>query len=407
MDGYDPAMDASSTFDVAVAGRGAVGGALALGLAQQSLRVALIGPAGRRAATPHRWDLRVYAISRASMGLFERLRIARQLDWSRIAPVHDMRIEGDAARGTGRLHFSAYGARVPELAWVVEGRNLQSALDLGCEMQATLTLVDGEVGSYAVGERDVEVVLANGRSLRAALLVGADGAQSAIRVQAGVGGEAHGYGHSGVVTDFVCERPHGNCAYQWFRGDSVLALLPLPAHAGGPGPSAHVSMVWSVPTARADALMRMDASRLAAEVEQACAARLGALSAMESPAAFPLRYFIADTPVLPRLALVGDAAHLMHPLAGQGMNAGLLDAAALLDVVAAREPFRDLGDLRLLRRYARARAEDLRLMMSTTDGLKRLFQRTDPFSRFARNTGMNFLDRMPVLKNRLIRQAMG
>ena len=400
-------MTSTQTFDVAVAGRGAVGSALALGLAQAGLRVALIGPAPAPSQAKPAWDLRVFALSRASMALFERLKIARRLDWARIAAVRDMQIQGDDTRAPGQLHFSAYGAQVGELAWIVEGRNLQHALELGCEMQASLVAINGEVEAYTVGADTVDITLNNGDLLRAALLVGADGAQSRVRSLAGIDGVRRDYGHSGVVTDFVCERPHGDCAYQWFRGDSILALLPLPPHEAQPGPSTHVSMVWSVPTERAAQLLRSSADALADEVEQASGGRLGKLRTMEHPAAFALRYFVADPCVQPRLALVGDAAHLMHPLAGQGMNAGLLDAVALLDVLTSRESFRDLGDLRLLRRYARARREDLHLMMTTTDLLKRLFERDDPIARGLRNVGMNLVDRIPVLKNRLIRQAMG
>ncbi|HEU4621652.1 MAG TPA: FAD-dependent monooxygenase [Burkholderiaceae bacterium] len=400
-------MSRVSRFDVVVAGRGAVGCAAALGLAQQGLSTLHVGVSPTPSTAS--WDPRVFAISPASMALLDRLRVAGQLNRSRLAPVYDMEIHGDDTRRPGRLGFSAYGACVSELATIVESRELQRVLQLGCSMQAQLESVDDGVSSIHFHDDHVEIVLdgSQARSVKASVLVGADGANSLVRTHVGITGKHRDYAQCGVVAEFEAERPHGDIAYQWFLGSSILALLPLPAHEGASTPSHRMSMVWSTAQAHATQLCAMEPERVAAEVERACGARLGALRAASPALAFDLHYFIADTLVQPRLALVGDAAHVMHPLAGQGMNAGLADVATLLDTIADRETFRDLGDMRLLRRYARARAADLALLMRTTDGLQRLFAFDDPFVRAVRNVGLNLVNRLPVFKNGLIRQAIG
>jgi ubiquinone biosynthesis UbiH/UbiF/VisC/COQ6 family hydroxylase len=250
------------------------------------------------------------------------------------------------------------------------------------------------------------VQLSNGQEIETALLVAADGGRSAIRAQAGIGGPEHAYEQHGVVAHFNCEHPHGGVAWQWFQGDAILALLPL-SNPNTVHASRRVSMVWSLPDERAHAAVALPPDELCRQVEEASQGVLGKMELWQAPAAFPLRFFKADEIVQPRLALVGDAAHQMHPLAGQGINTGLQDVEALLDVLAAREPFRDLGDLRLLRRYARARAEPVALMMHTTDALHRLFAQPQPLASTLRNTGMALLNRVPGLKHRLIRQAVG
>jgi ubiquinone biosynthesis UbiH/UbiF/VisC/COQ6 family hydroxylase len=400
-----------TSFDIVVAGRGIAGSAMALGAAQLGLRVAQVGPPPLHVA-PGTWDIRVYAIAPAVMRLLERLRVAGQVDRSRIEAVHEMRIHGDATSRRGELQFTAYGASLPELAWIMEAAELQRVLDLGGEMQASLTRLDGQVKSQATvdaadASQPLQVMLEDGRVIETSLLVAADGARSAIRAQAGISGPEHTYGQHGVVAHFDCEYAHGGVASQWFQGDAILALLPLPDPSTAPQASRRVSMVWSLPDDRAHEVVALSAEALSAQVERAAEGVLGTMTLWKPAAAFPLRYFKADELVQPRLALVGDAAHQMHPLAGQGINTGLQDVQALLDVLAAREPFRDIGDLRLLRRYARARAEPVALMMHTTDALHRLFAQSQPGTVTLRNLGMNWLNQVPALKHRLIRQAVG
>jgi len=193
-----------------------------------------------------------------------------------------------------------------------------------------------------------------------------------------------------VVANFRCEKPHRNVAYQWFQQGAVLALLPLPGD--------HVSMVWSTSGAPGEDLCR--------EVERATNGVLGQLSLVAPPRSYPLRRLSAERMVAPRVALAGDAAHVIHPLAGQGLNLGLQDARELAAVLESRGPRRDPGDLRLLRRYARARAEPILAMDTMVDSLFRLFSAESAVAANLRNTGLNLTNRLPVLKNMLMRQAL-
>ena len=220
-----------------------------------------------------------------------------------------------------------------------------------------------------------------------------------MRAAAGRGVSVTDYQQSAVVCNFACTTPHLNTAWQWFTDEGIVALLPLPGE--------HVSLVWSAPTALAQQLAKLDAAQLAQRVTERTGAALGELTTAGVAQTFPLRLIVVDRLIGNRVALVGDAAHVVHPLAGQGLNLGLQDVAALLELVRAREPFRDIGDPVLLRRYERGRAEPIAMMRAATDGLVRLFGVDDPLARFVRNTGMAAVDRVSPLKNLLIRQALG
>jgi ubiquinone biosynthesis UbiH/UbiF/VisC/COQ6 family hydroxylase len=201
-----------------------------------------------------------------------------------------------------------------------------------------------------------------------------------------------------VVANFRCEKPHANVAYQWFQRGAVLALLPLPGE--------QVSMVWSLPVLESKRVSALEPEALCREVESTARGTLGALALVTPPRSYPLRRLAAERLVAPRVALAGDAGHVIHPLAGQGLNLGLQDARALAAVLSSREPLRDPGDLRLLRRYERSRAEPILAMDTMVDSLFRLFGAENRLAAQLRNAGLNLTDRLPVVKNMLIRQAM-
>ncbi len=384
------------TFDIAVIGGGLVGKTAALALTQGGRRVALLAQPCAPLPEGAAFDARVYALSASSQALLERLRVWQALDLSRLAPVYDMRVFGDAA---AELHFSAFQASVPQLAWIAESSLIERALDSALRFQPNLTWLDTRAQGLDVKAGAATIGLANGGVLEADLVVGADGAHSWVRAQIGSKVERRDYKQTGVVANFGAERPHGDTAYQWFKDGEIIALLPLP--------DGHVSLVWSARTEHARELMELDPAQLAAEVERVTQGTLGALECVTPAKGFPLALQTVDRLIAPRVALVGDAAHLIHPLAGQGMNLGLRDVAALADVVAKKEAFRDLGDTVLLRRYERARREDIRALMIATDGLQKLFAVPGTIARAVRNSGMAFVGAQPLLKRWLVSAALG
>ncbi|GLU34546.1 UbiH/UbiF family hydroxylase [Trinickia caryophylli] len=384
------------TFHVAVVGGGLIGKSAALALAQQGLRVALIAqPAAPRPADVP-FDARIYALSASSQSLLERLRIWQALDHDRLAPVYDMRVYGDAL---AELHFSAFQAAVPQLAWIVESSLIEHALDAALRFQPQVAWFDSRARGLDVKPDVATLALASGQVIEADLIVGADGAHSWVRAQTGGEVERRDYRQTGVVANFKAAQPHGETAYQWFTEREIVALLPLPR--------GHVSLVWSAQTDHARELLALEPAQLEAAVERATHGRLGALECVGPAHGFPLALQRVERLIAPRVALVGDAAHLIHPLAGQGMNLGLRDVASLVEVLAAKEPFRDLGDPVLLRRYERSRREDIGALTLATDGLQRLFSLPGSLARTVRNAGMSLVGAQPLVKRLLVSAALG
>jgi ubiquinone biosynthesis UbiH/UbiF/VisC/COQ6 family hydroxylase len=390
--------------NVCIIGNGAAGKAAALGFAQAGLSVTLLNPStvNDAVAPSAGWDVRVYALNHVARDLLSSLKVWDAMDASRIAPVDAMIVHGDAERQAGNLTFDAYGARTDALAWIVEDRNLNLALDTALRFAANVRTVTGHATRLRSLADSAEVDLDNGDVLAASLVVGADGGQSWVRGQCDIGIDYRPYGQHAVVANFECEKPHHGAAYQWFTSsEGIIALLPLPGQ--------RVSLVWSAPDALADTLTREPLARLAERLSDLSGHQLGRLHPLqpESVKAFSLALIRPHSLIAPRVALVGDAAHVIHPLAGHGMNLGFGDVAALVKTVAQREPQRDCGDARVLGRYARARKEDVLLMQMATDGLERLFATDFEPVRIARNLGLNLVNKLPVIKRMLISQALG
>jgi ubiquinone biosynthesis UbiH/UbiF/VisC/COQ6 family hydroxylase len=382
-------------FDLIIVGGGLAGASLALALRESRLRIALVDSQPPR--RPEAWDARIYAISPANAAFLELIGAWRHLDSARMAPIRAMQVHGD---GTGRLDFSAFETGVSELGWIVESSLMACEFWESAKRQANLTLFCPASPDHLEFRHDAAVLRLNdGTVLSARLLVGADGRDSWVRQSAGLTAVNTPYGEKGVVANFSTEKPHRNTAFQWFRDDGVLAYLPLPGN--------RISIVWSTPDDQADALCALPAEALAERVAEAGANTLGRLEVLTAPAAFSLRLMRVPQTVAPRLALVGDAAHGIHPLSGHGINLGFQDAHELAVLLAATQPWQDIGESRLLQRYQRARREETLLMQSTTDGLRRLFKASSPGLRPLRNMGMSLTNGLPILKNALVRYALG
>ena len=376
--------------DICIRGAGIVGRSLALLLARERLRVALVEQP-KAGSGP---DVRAYSLNGAARTLLEDLRCWPEAP--AVTPVHAMQVFGDAG---GSLHFDAAEQGTGELNWMVDVPVLEERLAAAVRFQPQIEVVTAPVP--------------------AALTVVCEGRASQTRAELGVAFDITHYEQHAVAARLHCAQPHGGIARQWFRFGTapglsqpqaeVLALLPL----GGEG-GRDIALVWSVHPSRAQALQALSAEAFAHELENACGFALGRMQLASERAVWPLQLARAArwTGTLPgttdqRFALAGDAAHAMHPLAGQGLNVGLGDVAELVKVIQRKEFWRPLNDPKLLRRYERARQADVIAMGLVTDGLQRLFARGGAVWPHLRNWGLNGFDHSGPLKRWMTRQAMG
>jgi len=387
----------NSTFDVVIIGGGLVGLSLARSLAGSGLSLALIEPQPPAPSTTGaNWESRVYALSPGSAAFLQSCGAWQRLPPERIARVERMRVYGDDPGA--RIEFSAYDAGLRELAFIIENNRLHHALREAAREQDLRVHCPAGWSTLEFREDHAAIGLEDGTGLTARLVIGADGAESRVRKHAGIAVRAADYRQLGVVANFSCEKSHDDTAFQWFMRDGVLALLPLPGR--------RASMVWSIAEERGRRLLALPEPALAAEVEAASGGVLGTLQVITSARGFPLKLQRVTQFTRPRLALVGDAAHNVHPLAGQGVNLGFRDARALSKVLGERGPQGDCGDYALLRRYERARREDVLAMQVATDGLQKLFNNDAVLLSRVRNLGLTLVDRLPWLKSFLVHHAV-
>jgi 2-polyprenylphenol 6-hydroxylase len=392
-------------FDVVIVGGGVSGTALAALLVARNVcatgRVAVVAERAAQAPVPGAdWDLRVFALSRSSerllqaCGVWDHLPPQRKFAYERMC-VWDA--EGSPG-GSASLLFDAAQLGEANLGHIVEGRVLQWQCWQAARSSGA-ALIEGSLHSIAIAAEQVTLRLEDGRELCAKLLVAADGTDSKCRELLQIGSAGHTYHQDALVAHVRTTLPHRNTAWQRFLPTGPLAFLPLD--------DGRSSIVWSVARSRAAELRAMSPDALGAAVTQASGAALGQCAVTTSVASFPLKLQYALEYARPRAVLLGDAAHVVHPLAGQGLNLGLLDCAALVEVLGQSGGAANFGDYAVVRRYERWRRSENLAAAGALDGLERLFTNADPLSAALRTVGLSAVAKLPFLKQSFARHALG
>lgn len=387
-------------YDVAIVGGGMVGSLLACALGNGPFKVCVIDQSAPASPPPDRYDLRVSAVSLASQAMFAAVGAWQGMRRRRVSPVERMHVWDGG--GSGAIDFDAADMGEPCLAYIIENSVIQAALVERLHQFTNVHhLAPVSIAEIALGEGQALVALRDGRALHARLLVGADGAHSQVRAAAGIEAPAVNLDQTSMVATVRTEKPHRGVAYQKFLATGPLAFLPLDdPHA--------CSIVWSADSARAGELMGMDEAGFGAQLQQAFGDPLGAVQLAGARAAFPLALSHARRYCAEHVVLIGDAAHTVHPLAGQGVNLGFLDAAALAEVLtAAQTKHQDIGSLAVLRRYERWRKGENLAMVAVTGAFRYVFSNRLPGLTALRNLGLILANAAGPFKNLLMRRASG
>lgn len=407
----DAAPRQEDDYDVVIVGAAMAGASLACALAGSGLRIALLDramPDSDIELEAGRFEPRVSALTPASVSWFQQLGVWQDMCRHRVSPYRGMHVwEAD---GTASISFNAAEIHADVLGYIVENRVIQAALHRRLDDCPDVgRLETAGIRAIQRGGDAVFLRLEEGRTLRARLLIGADGARSTVRRLAGFRTREWEYGHHAIVTTVKTERPHQQTAWQRFSDEGVLAFLPLQDAADGSAAGGrYCSIVWSLLPERAEAYLAMDRAAFAARLGHAFEHRLGTVDSVDERFGFPLYQCHATEYVQDRIALIGDAAHSIHPLAGQGANLGLLDVRALADVITG-EMARGLpwDEPAVLRRYQRQRMGHNLAMAGLMEGFRRLYADQPLPLRWLRNTGMQAVDRLAPLKRRIMQEATG
>jgi ubiquinone biosynthesis UbiH/UbiF/VisC/COQ6 family hydroxylase len=396
--------------DVTIVGAGLVGLSAAVAMRKAGYDVVLVDHQmhtvdSQLVDSDTDWDQRIYAISPKNVQWLSSLGVWQLLDTSRIGEMQAMEIWGDTTATP--LSLLAEDDNADDLGFIVEERALRKALMQQVQASGVYTLFGNQCVALNVTPRQAILQLDNQQLVESALLIAADGVNSWVRQQLGIAVEQKLYNQTAIVANFTTEKPHGNIARQWFRQDGVssdagghcgiLAWLPLPGNK--------ISIVWSAPSQYAEYLMQLDAAAFTNEVMQAGNAALGQLTMISAPTAFPLVLKKAETLVWNSVVLAGDAAHRIHPMAGQGVNLGFRDIVDLTKILSSRHLYQPINDSSLLKRYTRIRKTDVSNMLMLTNGLYHLFESPNPAIQKVRNWGLSATNQQ-IIKKKLIRQAI-
>jgi 2-octaprenylphenol hydroxylase len=392
-------MFSTKTYDVAIVGGGMVGLATAIGLANADLNVVVID-AGTTQAVSGEPKLRVSAINKASQQLLENLGAWQYLDDSRVSPYQKMSVWDKD--GLGKIEFDAHSISEAYLGSIIENDAISYALAKRASEISNITYIENQrLERVAFGEREAWLTLANGDNVSAAVVVAADGANSWVRQQCSIPLTFWDYGHHAIVATVRTELAHDATARQAFLPGGPLAMLPL-------YDDNLCSIVWSVPPDQAEQLLALDEIEFGKALTAALDGRLGMCQVISERQSFPLRMRYARHFARHRLVLAGDAAHTIHPLAGQGVNLGFLDAASIIETFTElHEQGKDLGEYSHLRALERWRKAEAMEMIATMEGFKRLFAGSNPLKKAIRDIGLTLVDNVAGLKTVFIKQAMG